>query len=219
MKTVRFFRKKYLKCNFTLLELVLCMVVFFILSLLVCSAGEVAKQDAKLTICASNLRKLYTMLQQYDTDHGQLPPVWVQAKPLWYFWSKHIDPSPMRNPIFSCPADPRTAHMYHDVDPLRAEIRMAPDHSYGMNINFHTYNPKSLKTLKREFAHPEKLILLGDGIGPMLISKNKFGIPRHNNFYHYITVSGSQRLLKAEDLGTVKKGILTNPKKEDWNLL
>ena len=48
---------------------------------------------------------------------------------------------------------------------------------------------------------------------------DKFGIPRHNNFYHYISVSGSQRLLKAEDLGTVKKSILTDPKKEDWNLL
>ena len=220
MKTIYLCNQKCLQNKFTLVELVFCMVTFFILTLLVCSAGEVAKQDAKLTICASNLRKLYTMLQQYDTDHGQLPPVWVQAKPLWYFWSKHIDPSPMRNPVFSCPADPRTAHMYQDVDPLRAEIRMASTHSYGMNINFHTYNPKSPKTLKREFAHPEKLILLGDGIGPLLmISKNRFGIPRHNNFYHYISVSGSQRLLKAEDLGTVKKSILTDHKKEDWNLL
>ena len=69
MKTVRFFNQKCLQNKFTLVELVLCMVTFFVLTLLVCSAGEVAKQDAKLTICASNLRKLYTMLQQYDTDY------------------------------------------------------------------------------------------------------------------------------------------------------
>lgn len=219
MKTVSSLKRRHFHKNFTFIELVFCTVVLFIFTLLVCSAKEIAVKDAKLAICASNLRKLYTMLKQYDTDHGGLPPVWVQAKPLWYFWSKHIDPSPMRNPVFSCPADPRTAHMYQDVDPLRAEIRMAPDHSYGMNINFHTYRANAPKTLKKAYAHPEKLLFLGDGTGPMLIPQNKFGVARHNNLYHYITVSGAQRLMKVEELGTVKNGKLINPEKKDWYLL
>ena len=204
--------------KFSMVELLLVVAVFSILSLLLCTAGEAAKKDAKLAICAANMKELVKMIHLYDAEHGQLPPVWVPAKPLWYFWSKHLDPSPLRNKLFCCPSDIRSAHMYEETDPLSEEIRMSHDHSYGMNATLHTYNPAKPPTFRKKLARPERTIVLGDGIGPILQPRDKFGVPRHGNRYHYVTVSGAQRLLTGSELGTIKNGILTNPKKEDWSL-
>ena len=101
--------KKVRRFSFSMVELLLVIAVFSILSLLLCTAGEAAKKDAKLAICAANMKELVNKIHLYDAEHGQLPPVWVPAKPLWYFWSKHLDPSPLRNKLFCCPADIRSA--------------------------------------------------------------------------------------------------------------
>ena len=102
-------------------------------ALLILGAGAVSPLKNKRVYCQQNLKKLYIYTQQYQNDHGGLPPVRIPMKPLWKFWSTLLREYAKDQYDFICPADPRAAFLFEKVrSPLYHPVEFNAA-CYGMN--------------------------------------------------------------------------------------
>ena len=94
-------------------ELILVGGVFTLLAVLMSAALDTA--DAKNAFCQNNLKVLYVSVTEYQAAHNALPPVIVEQKPRWAFWSGYIKPFVKDLKNMACPEDARNAHMLVNV--------------------------------------------------------------------------------------------------------
>ena len=128
-------------------ELILVGGVFTLLAVLMSAALDTA--DAKNAFCQNNLKVLYVSVTEYQAAHNALPPVIVEQKPRWAFWSGYIKPFVKDLKNMACPEDARNAHMLVNVNnPLMPKPQLRAD-SYGMNF-----------FLTRHFAAKKSQIIL-----------------------------------------------------------
>ena len=185
-------------------ELLCCLMVGSILVIVTC--GAIPREKARLTLCESNLKVILQKMHSYVEDNEVMPPVWTQRLPAWSFWCDQVDPMNAYDPVFACPEDSRNSRMFEPADPLVPQLRRLAAASYGMNEKMHTYNSKTRRATMNDFVCPEKLIIFGDALIPMLQPVQNPGVKRHFGKFHYITAAGAFRLYTAEDLGGAVNG-------------
>ena len=104
--------------GFTLVELLVVVgIIGLLVSILIPSVSR-AREIAKATVCASNLRQIGVAMNAYTLDNNALMPSRVDSGgtiwPEGLFWSNHLvrtkyisvptDPSSMNDHVFRCPS-------------------------------------------------------------------------------------------------------------------
>lgn len=110
--------------GFTLVELLVVVGIIAVLIALLLPALGRARESARQTVCASNLRQLLTAFRMYHAENRQRYPraAWVGASPEdWIYWQVERDlgesaiarylnrPGPE---VFRCPSDDVDAHWW-----------------------------------------------------------------------------------------------------------
>jgi len=190
---------------FTLIELLVVVAIIAVLVSILLPALNAARDQAKLTICASNLKQLHMAVWGYVQDYGDcLPPsgvtrAWVEVHPRWndalrpyvsggdaaqfYYGSGRQDPL-----IFRCPLRP-------DVD-MYGYAR-----SYAYNMDLHWSGERAAK-LDR-VGGPDKTPLFFDGASYacnawiVLDSLSvRTEMNRHNGGANWLFVDGNARWIE-----------------------
>ena len=115
-----------MKNYFELLIIVAIGAMLFIMT------GMVTKENARRTQCQANLKELYRAVQQYESAHGTLPPLYIAQRPQWLFWHHFVSPMVKDVRSFACPSDPRMSYLFEKGSPLFGGI-VALTACYGMN--------------------------------------------------------------------------------------
>ena len=68
------------RAGFTIIELLVVIAIIAILVAMLLPAIQAAREAARRTQCANNLRQLGVAATAYETTHGVLPPgIWVRT--------------------------------------------------------------------------------------------------------------------------------------------
>ena len=147
------------------------LLVIFALSVLVGGVGFVGNAAAKRHFCENNLRKLYSYAEQYQADHGALPPVNIPMKPLWKFWFHLLKPYSASQLDFACPEDQRAAYLFETRQSPLFSPKNQDALSYGMNyfLTAHFADKKKVAPFLKNLSAPGKVVFLGDSKGPYML--------------------------------------------------
>ena len=204
-------------------ELLIVCGTSAILLLLTIAAADTA--SAKSAICQNNLKSLYAIFQQYQNDHGVLPPVIVQQKPRWQFWSNYISPYVTDEKIQACPEDPRNASMFESRrSPLLPAPKRAAD-SYGMNyfLTAHFAGQKGKTANLNNLSNTAKTILLGDCKGPYMLPerywKEERAMRHADETANYVFADGHIEQLGQFDLGAIGRDGIFRTDFSHWHWL
>lgn len=188
-------------------ELILVSGVFSLLAVLMCASLDTA--DAKNAYCQNNLKILYTAVTEYQAAHNALPPVIVEQKPRWGFWSHYIKPFVKDQKNMVCPEDPRNLHVLEEIDnPLRPKPQLRAD-SYGMNyfLTKHFAAKKGKTPLLKNLSNPAKTIVFGDCKGPYMLPerywKEERAMRHANDTANFVHADGHIKNFSQFDLGSV----------------
>lgn len=94
--------------GFTLVELLVVMAILAILSALLLPVLAQAREKARQTACASNLRQLAMAFLMYTSDYDGMYPC-SQNSYFWMgrYWMPVVDPYVKNSQIYGCLSDPR----------------------------------------------------------------------------------------------------------------
>lgn len=194
-------------------------------ALLIMTIAATDTATAKSAVCQNNLRTLFGVIQQYQTDHGVLPPVIVQQKPRWQFWGNYIAPYITDEKIQACPEDPRNASMFdRNRSPLLPAPRRAAD-SYGMNyfLTAHYARRKGKTANLANLSKPADTILLGDCKGPYMLPERYWQeerAMRHaEETANYVFADGHIAQLGQFDLGAIGQDGVFRTDLSHWHWL
>ena len=113
------------KPGFTLIELLVVIAIIAILAAILFPVFASAREKARQTTCASNLKQSGIAVLQYVQDYDEMTP-FVACEPSGpYTWYAQIYPYVKTTQVYVCPDDSRS--------PTGASQVMA---SYGVNNNF-----------------------------------------------------------------------------------
>ena len=205
--------------NWKELLLVLCTGIALFLTV-----GALDPLEHKKAYCAANLKKLYIYADQYQSDHGALPPVTIPMKPLWKFWSTLLREYSKSSYDFICPADPRAAFMFEKIRSPLYHPQHFRGSCYGMNWFLTDKSAKRKKTTAKleNLSRPGATVFLGDSKGPYMLPP-RFWIYekafRHDDeTANFIYADGHVKLQKQTDFGKFEKGkFITDFTKWHWN--
>ncbi|MBE6378550.1 MAG: hypothetical protein E7051_07020 [Lentisphaerae bacterium] len=188
-------------------ELILVGGVFTLLAVLMSAALDTA--DAKNAFCQNNLKVLYVSVTEYQAAHNALPPVIVEQKPRWAFWSGYIKPFVKDLKNMACPEDARNAHMLVNVNnPLMPKPQLRAD-SYGMNyfLTRHFAAKKKKTPLLKNLSNPKKTVVFGDCKGPYMLPerywKEERAMRHEKESANYVFADGSVKNLTQMDFGSI----------------
>ncbi len=156
---------------FTLIELLVVIAIIAILASLLLPALSKARDSAKASICANNLKQMFYAMMNYCDDNNQyLPPTnngtwyWTQSAvlPDEYFGYQAHPP----NNIWPLPPNAGSC-------PSAVNITWVPGHAYNAHINDYSgsvglASPNPVKW-QRGVTIPSKTILFIDGNYGMMI--------------------------------------------------
>lgn len=93
---------------FTLIELLVVIAIIAILAAILFPVFAQAREAARRTACASNLKNLATATLMYTSDHDEQLPLAAYALPNFAFvtWHDLLDPYARNQQIWLCPSSP-----------------------------------------------------------------------------------------------------------------
>ena len=192
--------------------------------LLIAALGAVNPRKNPRIFCQQNLKKLYIYTQQYENDHGGLPPVRIPMKPLWKFWSNLLRPYSDNEFDFICPADPRAAFLFQKVRSPLYHPRAFNASCYGMNWFLTDRDARKKKKAPKlqNLSRPAETVFLGDSRGPYMLPPRFWTYEkafRHTDeTANFIYADGHVKLQKQIDFGRFENGkFITDFTKWHWN--
>lgn len=115
--------------GFTLIELLVVIAVVAIIAAILFPVFAKAREKARQTSCASNIRQLGLAVQQYvnDNDERMPHPIWSTVNVNWCAgWAGKLYPYVKSTNIYQCPND------------TTQSLPMGPDTLYPMSYDFNT---------------------------------------------------------------------------------
>lgn len=110
------------KKAFTLMELLVVAVIIGILAALLVPAIGKAREGARRSACANNLRQIGLAISMYMNEHDFKFPPWMTAGTPVKYWYNDLEPYVDDKNIYKCPS-----YKYHDYSD--------PEHfSYAFNL-------------------------------------------------------------------------------------
>jgi prepilin-type N-terminal cleavage/methylation domain-containing protein/prepilin-type processing-associated H-X9-DG protein len=107
-------RKASVSSGFTLIELLVVIAIIAILAAILFPVFARARENARRTSCASNLKQLGLGIMQYTQDYDEkLPNDWDGA----HSYKQHIQPYLKSAQIWVCPSNPQNAIVGNPADP------------------------------------------------------------------------------------------------------
>ena len=182
---------------FTLIELLVVIAIIAILASLLLPALAKARDSAKATLCANNLKQMYYAMMNYsDYNNQYLPPVYNGA----YYWTQEeVLPSEYFGMASTVGPSPKWLDApYAGSCPSVASITWHPVHAYNSHINDYggsvgLASPRAVKW-ERGVKNPAKTILFMDGNYGMTIDLRwrDGGSPQIFNvgYFHGLSTSG-----------------------------
>jgi len=98
--------------GFTLIELLVVIAIIAILAAILFPVFARAREKARMTSCASNLKQIGLGFMMYVQDYDEMTPPggdWNGSE----YWQLRIEPYLKNVQIFTCPSDGRGAFAYH----------------------------------------------------------------------------------------------------------
>lgn len=135
------------KSAFTLIELLVVIAIIAILAAILFPVFAKAREKARQTTCASNLKELGIAFTQYEQDFDELTPTAGIATGGALPWDQNVWAYTKSTGLYACPDDPKAA--------TSPQFKM----SYGLNANL-------VQTNLSTIVAPTNLVLLyEDGTG------------------------------------------------------
>jgi prepilin-type N-terminal cleavage/methylation domain-containing protein/prepilin-type processing-associated H-X9-DG protein len=143
--------------GFTLIELLVVIAIIAILAAILFPVFAKAREKARQTSCASNLKQLGLAIMQYTQDADEsFPPGMVNGQPNGQGWAGELYSYVKSTGVFACPSDPT------------ASIGNAVTVSYSMNIAV----PRQV--LIRMLTSPAKTVMLLEVRGDRAVITDPF---------------------------------------------
>ncbi|HEY3328738.1 MAG TPA: DUF1559 domain-containing protein [Capsulimonadaceae bacterium] len=111
------------KRGFTLIELLVVIAIIAILAAILFPVFATAREKARQTTCASNMKQLGLAFVQYTQDYDEDWPVGNQSNGDGSGWYDSVYPYVKSSQVYDCPSDPTVGNT------------TSPVISYGMNRN------------------------------------------------------------------------------------
>ena len=183
------------------------MVLFPAVMVLITTLGVTAgKESARRARCQSNLKELFRAEQQYEAEHGSIPPLYIAQKPKWIFWHSFIAPMVRDVKAFACPSDQRMSYLFERKSPLFSGI-VPITSCYGMNrfmLKAGAVKAKAPAAQLKYLKDPAHIVFIMDSVRPFvtpdLLWKDQRNF-RHENKANYIFADGSVRYLDQTFFG------------------
>lgn len=131
--------------GFTLIELLVVIAIIAILAAILFPVFAKAREKARQTSCASNLKQLGTSVAMYVQDYDETFPKLSNTDPntgVWY-WFQVITPYVKSNKLFACPSDSGTSATRMPADKSASDTNwnLTTDKvSYAFNANIAGYS-------------------------------------------------------------------------------
>lgn len=133
------------KCAFTLIELLVVIAIIAILAAILFPVFATAREKARQTSCASNLKQLGVAFTQYEQDYDESIPTTIPGGSPGTGWATQIYPYAKSSAVFECPDD-MTA--------------VSPFISYCLNANVMDAQRNKVGMSLSQFDAPAKTVLL-----------------------------------------------------------
>jgi len=163
--------------GFTLIELLVVIAIIAILAAILFPVFAKAREKARQSSCASNLKQIGLGYMQYVQDYDETyPPYFWSSGPGWYppypgYWTTSLVPYLKSNGILGCPSDSATGNPKISYTCCRALDRLslasiivpaeritAADSSTPAGIdtpNQVNYDPLTVGSLRVSYRHSE----------------------------------------------------------------
>lgn len=159
---------KYKWLAFTLVELLVVVAIIALLAAIMFPVFANAREKARQSTCASNLRQLATAMTMYSHDNDEVYP-WtdhyagVPSPTYGYYWQALIYPYVNSSQVYLCPTSDQNADGYNP----RMDQPVFDKATYSINV---LAFPDDIGTPASSIPQPSRLIMLGDSdagpIGP-----------------------------------------------------
>ncbi len=176
---------------FTLIELLVVIAIIAILAAILFPVFAQARESARLTSCASNIRQITLAFRQYSQDYDEnLPPRRITNSVTNLIagnWKHIVYPYTKNYDIYKCPSNP-AAKLYDESDPALKTYDAGVTPTYRSYFYFQAYykqggDQTTFKNYKEViFDYPASTVLIGEDkadyadYGPWIdITYNNFG--------------------------------------------
>jgi prepilin-type N-terminal cleavage/methylation domain-containing protein/prepilin-type processing-associated H-X9-DG protein len=152
------------KNAFTLIELLVVIAIICILAAILFPVFASAREKARATVCASNLRQLGMAVFMYSEDYDERLPLsaaTTNVPPYFLNWNEIINPYVKDNQIWRCPSS--------KIPPVDGTGTPTSDYGYnafylnGLRLDFSNY-PTASGIPIGKVETPDQTVLLADAI-------------------------------------------------------
>lgn len=193
-------------------ELILVIIVSGAMLGLGMSTTKYGSIKWKKLKCQSNLKEIYKLADQYQSDHnGNIVTVVNKTKHPWGRWYSILLPYTDNPTIFYCPANPKAENLLlTNNDPLKPNTFGKKAQSYGMNASLGRITKKKVIIINiKDVKNPGYLVYFGDSKDPSLRGTKwcweQDYAPRHSNKSNFVFMDGSVKLMDHKNLGLCQK--------------
>jgi len=149
--------------GFTFIELLFVIAIISILAAILFPVFGRARENARRTSCASNLKQIGLGLLQYTQDYDeQFPAAGMSGtQSLGYGWGGDIFPYVKSTQVFACPSDSSELNTTYNVAPYTTYPRVSYAINASIFFNYYNYNGFPAAQGKvAAFTAPTKTVML-----------------------------------------------------------
>ncbi len=178
-----FARKLRKREGFTLIELLVVIAIIAILAAILFPVFAKAREKARQSSCANNLKQLGVAFVTYSNDWDERFPSSVQDPKLllndkssiWSSaWDQQISQQVKSPGVFKCPSNSTKNYAPHE--PLAAGQKRQRNMSYGMNDQLLGVNRSSSKPVDRKVGKGLTQAAVSDPAGTILLGEMRLAI-------------------------------------------
>ena len=165
-------------------------------------------ESARRTLCQANLREIYRAEQQYEEEHGSIPPLYIEQLPSWIFWHSFVAPLVNDVRVFACPSDPRSAYLFEENTSPLFSGTVALTSCYGMNrflLAAGAQKAHAPAARLKYLQQPSHTVVFMDSLRPFVTPDLLWGDKRnfrHDQKANYIFADGAVKHLDQGFFGT-----------------